>query len=64
MNRKQQQLALLVLLPLVVIGGFVLGRSLGGDDSPASGLQVDGAADATSFEHDYLIPPGTADRIA
>jgi hypothetical protein len=61
---RGQQLALLVLIPVVVIGGFVLGRSMGGDGIASDGIEIEGAADASSFEHDYLIPPGTASRIA
>lgn len=61
----RQQLALLILVPVIIIGGFVLGRSFDGSDADVStGVQIDGADDAVDFEHDYLIPPGTAGLIA
>jgi plastocyanin len=52
---------LLVLLPGVVVGALAIGRSLADDDE---GFRIEDAADATSFDHEYLIPLGTADRIA
>jgi hypothetical protein len=61
---RPHQLILLVVVPLVVIAGFVLGRSMGGDDAAPSGIQIENADDAEEFAHDYLIPPGTAGRIA
>ncbi len=65
MNRKQLGL-LAVLLPLVIVGGLLLGRSKGGSGggSAGTGIQITDADSATVFVHDFLIPPGTADRIA
>lgn len=51
-----------VLVPVVLVSAFVIGRSLGGDDE-VPGLQIGAAGDATEFDWDYLIPVGTADRI-
>ncbi len=65
MNRKQI-VALCVLVPLVVIGGLLLGRAFGGstDGSARSGIQISGADDASTFAFDITIPLGTASRIA
>ncbi len=56
---------LAVLLPLVVIGGLLLGRwsASDGDSSSNAGAVTDVGDDGV-FEHDYVIPLGTADRIA
>ena len=62
MNRPRQ-LILLVVVPLVVVVGLVVGRSMG-DDAAPGGIQIESADDADEFAHDYLIPPGTASRIA
>jgi hypothetical protein len=62
---RRQQLALLVIVPLVVIAGLVLGQSIrDGDDDASGSIQIESADDADEFAHDYLIPPGTASRIA
>ena len=62
MNRVQW-LVLAVLVPLVAVGGILVGRSLD-DGSSADSIQIARADDATQFDYDYLIPPGTAGRIA
>lgn len=61
---RTQQFALIILVPVVVIGGFLLGRAGSDDSGSTNGIQVADADDAGSYEHDYLIPPGTAGRIA
>lgn len=61
MNRMQQ-IVLAVLVPVVLIGAFLIGQSTRDDEATGS-LQLESAADVTAFEHDYTIPPGTADRI-
>jgi plastocyanin len=60
---RRQLVVLLTLVPAVVVGGLLVGRAMRGDDI-ASGIQVESADDADEFAHDYLIPAGTADRIA
>ena len=62
MNRSRQ-LALLVLAPVVAIGGLLVGRAALDSDPPADGIGVERADDETTFEHDYVIPLGTAERI-
>ncbi len=64
MNRRQL-VSLIILVPVVIVSGLLLGRSFNGssDDSPAS-VEITGADDATEFAHDFTIPPGTAGRIA
>ena len=64
MNRKQL-LVLAILIPLVIVSGLLLGRSMGGsNDSSSAGIQIAGADDASEYAHDFTIPPGTAGRIA
>lgn len=60
---KKQWIILIVLIPLVAIGGLVLGRSLSGGNATDS-IEIGAAEDATRFEYDYVIPLGTSDRIA
>lgn len=60
----KQWLALIVIVPAVLIGGLFVGRALQSDDSSNPTIQIDNADDVVEFEHDYLIPPGTASRIA
>lgn len=57
---RTQTIALAVLLPVVLLGAYLLGAR-GGDET---GLRAEHADDASSFEHDFVIPLGTADRIA
>lgn len=59
-------LALVVAVPVVVFGALSAGRALRDDGSASTGVRIAAAAadDADSFEHEYLIPAGTAERIA
>lgn len=61
--RRRQRIVLILLVPLVAIGGLLIGRAIGDDSAEADNLAVANADDAVEFEHDYLIPPGTAGRI-
>ena len=63
MHGRNRLIAVLALVPLVVIGGWLLGRS-GGDDAATGKVQVSDVSDDGEFAFDYVIPPGTADRIA
>lgn len=60
---RRQWVILIVLVPVVLIGAFAIGRAVRGGDDSAPGLQLDGADDATEFDWDYVIPEGTAARI-
>ena len=60
---RVQRLLLAVLIPLVVIGGLLIGRAVRPADGSASVL-IGQADDVTAFEYDYFIPEGTAERIA
>jgi plastocyanin len=60
---RTQRIILLVLIPVVVIGGVLIGRSVRpGDDGNSIGIA--NADETASFEYEYLIPDGTAERIA
>jgi len=59
---KLQVIVLAVVTPVVLVGAYLLGARTG-DDTPA-GIDVTSADEETSFEHDFVIPLGTADRIA
>jgi len=50
-----------VVAVVMLAGGIWLGARSGGDDGP---LRVDDASGETSFDYDYVIPEGTAERIA
>jgi plastocyanin len=64
MSRKQI-IALVVLVPVVVIAGLMLGRSMNSStNDSSSSLDISSADDATAFAYDVTIPPGTAGRIA
>lgn len=60
---RTQQVALLVLVPLVAVAGLLVGRSMRGGET-ADTFGVSRADDAVEFAHDFVIPPGTAGRIA
>lgn len=62
--RRGPWIVLAVLVPFVVVGGLLAGRAFRDDGDAPNRIEVTRADDATSYEHDYLIPPGTADRIA
>jgi hypothetical protein len=57
-----QKAFLAVLIPLVVVGGLLIGRVLRPDESRPD-IETASAADVTDFAYDYTIPLGTKDRI-
>lgn len=59
---KIQTIALAILVPVVLVGAYLIGAR-SGDESPRAGIDVNSADDAAEYQHDYLIPPGTAARI-
>jgi plastocyanin len=59
---RAQRIILVLLVPIVVVGGLLIGRALRpGDDSDSVG--IGDADDVVSFEYEYYIPAGTAERI-
>lgn len=58
---KLQMAVLAIVVPLVLVGAYVIGAR--DDDAPPAGIDITSADDATEFEHDFLIPLGTATRI-
>jgi plastocyanin len=58
---RLQRLLIVVLVPVVAVSGLLIGRALRADDD--AGVGFGNADDVTDFEHDYLIPEGTAARI-
>lgn len=60
MSSRARLLAILVLIPVVIVGGFLLGSMGGGDTGSVAVSDVD---DDAAFAEDFLIPAGTADRI-
>jgi plastocyanin len=59
---RTQRVILLVLVPIVVVGAVLIGRAVRpGDDGGSIG--VANADGVQSFEYEYVIPEGTADRI-
>ena len=63
MSSRARLIAILLLVPVVIVAGFLLG-SMGGDDDAGPGsVEVSDVDDGAEFAEDFLIPPGTADRI-
>lgn len=60
---RGQYLALAVLFPVVIVAALLIGRMMR-PDSGTTGVQIASVGDATEFQYDYVIPAGTADRIA
>ena len=60
---RGQQLAFAVLFPVVIVAALLIGRTLR-PESATSGVQIASAADATEFQYEYVIPAGTAERVA
>jgi len=60
MSSRTRLLAILLLIPVVIAGGFLLG-SMGGDGDDS--VAVSDVDDDAEFAEDFLIPVGTADRI-
>lgn len=61
---RVQVIVLALLVPAVLVGAYAVGTRTGGDDDRTRGIAVTRADDATEFQHDYVIPAGTADRMA
>lgn len=59
---RAQRVALAILVPIVLVGAVVIGRSLG-SDGDRTAVQPANADDRSSYEWDYTIPAGTAARI-
>lgn len=57
----RQWIALGVLLVVVAASAWTIGSGL--RDESADSFQIDLAEDVTEFDHDYVIPLGTAERI-
>lgn len=58
-----QIVVLAILVPVVLAAAFLVGANTGGEDGDGV-IDVTRADDAAEFQHDYLIPAGTAERIA
>lgn len=61
---RRQLVTLIVLIPIVIVSGLLLGRALGSSGDSPAGLDISSADDATELAYDFTIPPGTAGRIA
>lgn len=59
---RRHWMVLAALLPVVAVASLLAGRALRG--SSERPLDVADAAGAAFYEHDFVIPLGTADRIA
>ena len=60
---RVQIVVLAILVPVVLAGAYLIG-SRSGDERRSAGIDVTSADDETEFDFDYVIPPGTAERIA
>lgn len=62
MNRTQR-LLIAILVPVISMAALFIARGIdGGGSSDTPGISS--ANDVTEFEHDFVIPAGTGDRIA
>lgn len=58
---RSRALLLAFLVPVVVVGAYVVSSRSGNDSRP--GVEVVPSDEETEFEHDFTIPLGTAERI-
>ncbi len=58
-----QWLTLVLIVPLVAAGAWLIVRASAPDDTPP-GLRIGAAGASSAYDFDYEIPPGTATRIA
>ena len=56
-------LFLAVMVPIVVVGALLIGRALR-DGDVTSRLQTSQVSGLDAYDYEYVIPVGTADRIA
>ena len=62
MSSRARLVAILLLVPVVIVGGFLLG-SMGDDADDGGVVEVSDVGDDAEFAEDFVIPAGTADRI-
>lgn len=62
--RTWQKLALVPIVVVVLGGAYLAGQSMNGDDDAAPAVQIADADADAEFAWDFVIPAGTADRIA
>ena len=55
-------LVLAVMVPIVVVGALMIGSALRSDDG-RDGLRIDDASGEQAYDHEYVIPAGTGERI-
>lgn len=58
-----QRVVLAILVPVILIGGVLVGRSLSQDSSSGGRLDVSEVTSGGNFDFDFEIPAGTAARI-
>lgn len=59
---RPQVIVLALLVPVVLVAAYLIGARTGEDGSPA-GIDITSADGATEYQHDFVIPLGTAARI-
>jgi plastocyanin len=61
----RRALVFAVLVPILIVAGLWLITNAGGGDETSTGdaIQVGDVDDEATFEYDFTIPLGTADRI-
>ncbi|HUF97675.1 MAG TPA: hypothetical protein VMM60_06055 [Ilumatobacter sp.] len=61
---RTQRLLIATFVPLMLLAALFIARGVDGiGDSPAT-PDIGSAKDVTEFEHDFVIPAGTGDRVA
>ena len=62
MSSRTRLVAILLLIPLVILGGYLLGSRSGNDGGSVSD-GVSDVGDDVEFAEDFVIPAGTAEQI-
>jgi len=60
---RTQRAMVAIFWPVVLVVVIVIARGLGDDDSSSATVGLSSASEETEFEHDFVIPAGTGDRL-
>jgi hypothetical protein len=61
---RTQVIALIVIVPSVLIGAWIVGATLRGGDDASDSVEIGAVDDGADIDYEFTIPPGTASAIA